>query len=209
MSELHTLLADAINELTRSRIHREPYLLREHGKWITKKHKTAVSSLLDQLGQAVEPGGIGDTGRGIPGSRSAARLEAVDTLLRIDAAAASWLTLRCHRPLRASTADNLRALVGCASDLDETALWELTREARRWATMARVTTGWEVPPFRPANSCPLCAERGTLRIRVGDGVSSYETWATCTNCAESWDPQTVGLLAEHIRAENGDEPLTA
>lgn len=203
-ADLLVLLADAVDELTRPRTHREPVSLHGPTGWTFGHHRTHVPSLLDQLRSAVEPGGTGEHGQGIPGSRPTARLDAIDTLLRIEAASASWLTLRCLQPLRATPEDNLRSLVGCAPHLDDPIRWDLTREARRWVTWARVTTGWEVPAFRPDNTCPLCARRGGLRVRAGDGITSSEASAMCVDCGEAWDPQTIGLLAQHIRSENDD-----
>ena len=206
MSDVLVLLVEAVDELTRPRTHHEATSHYTAGTWTFGQHHTHVPSLLDQLRTAVEPGGTGDHGQGIPGSRPTARLDAIDTLLRIEAATASWLGLRCLQPLRLTVEDNLRALVGCAPDLDAALAWDLTREARRWVTWARVTTGWEVPAFRPDNTGPLCARRGGLRVRAGDGISSSEASAVCVDCGESWDPATIGLLAEHIRSENQDEP---
>lgn len=205
--DLTVLLTEAVNDLTRSRTHREPVMRYEHGCWTRTHHLSNTPSLLEQLRHAIEPGGTGDTGRGVPGSRPTARLDAIDTLIRIEASVAAWLTLRCLQPLRLTVEDNLRALVGCAADLDDPVRWDLTREARRWVTWARVTTGWEVPAFRPDNTCPLCARRGGLRVRAGDGVSSSEASATCVECGETWTTDTIGLLAEHIRSENQDEPM--
>lgn len=70
----------------------------------------------------------------------------------------------------------------------------------RWWTWARVVTGWDTPAWQPANTCPLCGVRGTLRVRLD------EQRATCVNgaCRETWDQFNIGLLAEHIRRENND-----
>lgn len=203
--DLLILLTDAVNELTLPRTHHEPVFHHDGRAWTRNSHSTQVPSLLDQLRNVVEPSSSSESGKSSFGSRSPARDEAIDMLLRIEGAAASWLGLRCLQPLRLTVEDNLRALVGCAPTLDPALRWDLTREARRWVTWARVTTGWEVPAFRPDNTCPLCARRGGLRVRAGDGVSSSEASATCVDCGEAWDPATIGLLAQHIRSENDDE----
>lgn len=204
MSEILPLLSEAVDELTKPHVHREQVSRYENGTWVHSRHRTDVPPLVQQLRAAVEPSSSSDAGKSSFSSRPSARLDAIDTLLRIEAASAVWLT-RCGQALRSTLEDNLRALVGCAPGLDEQQQWDLTREARRWATWARVTTGWEVPPFRPNNTCPLCGKRGGLRVRAGDGVTSYETSAVCVECSEAWGPAEIGLLAEHIRAENGEE----
>ena len=200
------LLAEAVDELIRQHTHREQVSRHDGEKWIHGKHQTQVPSLIRQLRDAIEPSSSAQSGRSSFSSRPSARLDAIDTLLRIEVASAHWLTSVCRKPLRPTVEDNLRALVGAAPDLTEVQQWDLTREARRWATWGRVMTGWEVPAFRPNNTCPLCASRGGLRVRVGDGVSSYESSAVCVDCGEAWDSANIGLLAEHIRSENDDAP---
>lgn len=206
MSDLDDLTA-AVNELTRSRINRQPYQAREDGQWIQKVHKTDVACLLDQLTDALEPGGTGEAGRSVPASRPSARIEASDTLLRIDQQTYDWCKTWATDRRWDSIPDKLRALVGAGTKMHPDDLHDLTRAARSWATAARVTTGWEVPARRLRSTCPLCAASGTLRVRVGDGIHSASASALCVNCFETWDDNNIGLLAEHIRAENGDDPL--
>jgi hypothetical protein len=203
-------IAEAVDELVEPREHSEPRTVRDdNGTWVTTQHRTHVPSLLEQLSEALEPGGTGDTGRAVPGSRPSARVDAMDVEQRIDQAAYLWAktyaTDRRWDPLPS----RLRALVGVAGWIETEEQHQLAVEVRRWATWARVVTGWEVPPFRPDNTCPLCASRGGLRVRAGDGVTSTEAHALCLDCGEAWDPSTIGLLAEHIRAENGDEAVSA
>ena len=82
---------------------------------------------------------------------------------------------------------------------------ELEADITKWWTWARVVTGWDTPAWQPANTCPLCGTRGTLRVRLD------EQRATCVNdaCRETWDSFTIGLLAAHIRTENNDHEGTA
>lgn len=82
---------------------------------------------------------------------------------------------------------------------------ELEVDITSWWTWARVVTGWDTPAWQPANTCPLCGVRGTLRVRLD------EQRATCVNdaCRETWDHFNIGLLADHIRAENGESEETA
>lgn len=195
-------LADAVQELTEPHTHHEPFTIRKNDGWLTARHKTRVLSLIDQLGQALEPGGTADFGHAIPSSRPTARLEAIDTLLTIDLEVNQWVDhLGLH--IRTSLTANLRALVG-AHVYDDEQLLKLAACASRWVTLAKVTTGWEVPPFRPDNTCPLCGVRGGLRIRVGDGVGSQEVSAVCVECRETWDTANITLLGDHIKAENGE-----
>lgn len=198
-------LADAIDALTRPRTHREPYtILTGAATPIQRHHVTEVASLLDQLAALVEPSGSTGAGHRVPASNPAARLEAIDTLMQIDTEATHWATLLGIRE-RFQLAETLRSLVGgmTSMDADDGDRVKLAKNAETWVTWAMVATGWEIPAFRPDNTCPLCAERGTLRIRVGDGTAR----AACLGCRQTWEWDSIGLLAEHIRLENGEEAL--
>lgn len=203
-------IVDAVDDLTRPRTNNEPYSkVNDHGTVIATRHPTHVPPLLEQLQHALEPGGTGDSGRAVPASRPSARLDAMDTYMRIDQAVYVWCKTYCEHRRWDSLTDRLRALVGTAPNIEDDEQHQLAREARRWVTWAKVTTGWEVPARQPDNTCPLCAVRGGLRVRVGDGITSTEASACCVSCGESWDDSNIGLLAEHIRSENGDLPLYA
>lgn len=208
----HDLLhiADAVDELTRPRTNREPYsYVDEHNTVVHRRHPTYVPPLLEQLQQAIEPrtrGGASFTGN-IPESRPSAHIDAMDVYMRIDQAVYDWTKTYAEQRRWDSLTDRLRALVGAAPNMEDDTQHDLAREARRWVTWAKVTTGWEVPARQPDNTCPLCGVRGSLRVRVGDGITSAEAAAYCVGCGESWDNSTIGLLAEHIRSENGDLPL--
>lgn len=203
-------IAASVDDLTRPRTNNEPYTrISEHGTVIATRHKTHVPPLLEQLQQALEPSGRGGalfTGN-VPTSRPSAQLDAMDTYMRIDQAVYGWCKTYCTDRRWDSLTDRLRALVGAAPNIEDDEQHDLAREARRWVTWAKVTTGWEVPARQPDNTCPLCANRGSLRVRVGDGITSTEASACCLACGESWDDSNIGLLAEHIRSENGDLPL--
>jgi hypothetical protein len=203
------VIADAVDELTRSHTNNEPYnRLDEHGTLIAGRHQTHVPPLLEQLQQALEPTTRGTEPMGtVPGSRPSARIDAMDVYMRIDQAAYIWCKTYVEQRRWDSLTDRLRALVGAAPNMEDDDQHSLARESRRWVTWAKVTTGWEVPARQPDNTCPLCATRGSLRVRVGNGVTSNEASACCVACGEAWDDSNIGLLAEHIRAENGDEPL--
>lgn len=72
-------------------------------------------------------------------------------------------------------------------------------DVRYWWRQARIIAGWDSPPWRPYNTCPNCSKRRGLRI------NSMAHTAVCVECRTVWEPSTIGLLAEHIRAENGSD----
>lgn len=76
-------------------------------------------------------------------------------------------------------------------------------DVRYWWRQARIISGWDSPPWRPYNTCPNCSKRKGLRI------NSMAHTAVCVECRTVWEPSTIGLLAEHIRQENGTEDPTA
>lgn len=188
-------LVDMVRELCEPTQHREPYYTSITGK--TLHHSTYAPPLILQLLDAVEPSSSTEGGSGtarIAGSRPAARIDAIDTAVRIETDAARWLR-------RLDASDDGEAL-DLVLRLHPFALTdsELARDVRRWWTWARIVTGWDLPAWQPDNTCPLCGVRGTLRVRL------VEKLATCINdnCRETWDEATIGLLADHIRAENND-----
>lgn len=192
MTDHLTDIADDIRDLTQPYKHEQPYDRIVGGQVKPAKHVTRHPSLIDQL-RAAETAGRGSDGQ-VSGyeSRPAARLEAIATLTQIDTEAATWITWRRHK-LRPTTEDNLRAVVGIATDLGPDDRSELAGEVRRWLTWARVVTGWDSPPWRPNVPCPMCAVKGGLRIRL------LEESAACLDCGSVWDKGTIGLLAEEIR----------
>lgn len=201
-------LTDAVNELTQPRTHREglsPDQAPLHARTRKPIHGavvTTVLSLLDQLELAVEPSGSTSAGHRVPGSTPAARMDAINALLVIDTEVSQAVGVYLDEE-RPTIAANLRALVGLACELGPLDQKDLARMAGRWHTMAAIVTGWEVPPRRLHNTCPLCAAKGSLRIRVD--VNSGSGTGLCVECQETWDEATIGLLAEHIRAENGED----
>ena len=201
-------ITDAVNALTRPRRHREGLAPNQapldaislkpiHGAVVTD-----VLSLLDQLEVAVEPSGSTSAGHRVPSSTPAARLDAINALLVIDTEVSQQVQLFIGDE-RPSIADNLRALVGLACELGPLDQKALARYACRWQVMAGLVTGWEVPARRLHNTCPLCAAKGSLRVRVD--VDTGSGTGLCVECHETWDESTIGLLAQHIRAENSDE----
>lgn len=196
----HLELADMVRELTERHTHREHYTVRRGKTWYGEDHVTDVPSLLRQLDLA-DPSGQGEERNGGGyASRPAARIEALDTLLRIDQEAAHWVRRLGHDD-PGSTAACIRLLHSLMASAPEATRRTVARHVRRWWTWARIATGWDSPAWRPDNTCPVCGERGTLRINL------IAELALCSNdaCGETWDSGTLGLLAEHIRLESEQE----
>jgi hypothetical protein len=193
---------DSITALVRPTMLRQEISAYVHGEWRRKQREIEIPSLIDQL-QAVFVSSSGEqTGSGFA-SKPAARIDAMDVLMRIDTEAGNWVDQLGHR-IAQDLRDNLRWLNQQAPRLtDPEQVHWLACDTRGWATWARVVTGWETPAFRPNNTCPLCAQRGGLRVRVGDG----EAHGMCVHCGEHWTAETVALLAEHIRYENREDEI--
>jgi hypothetical protein len=202
-------------QLTQWHTHRQPYHF-EGGmsSWDTH-HVTTVPPLIDQLDGADKRAAEMDLAGATPGSRPAANIEALDTLIHIDNEAAKWVrklghddpgsTIACVRLLfslaasakfcqrdKPSKGDDGRSVVCCD-------VHRIEHDMRRWWTQARIASGWDSLPWKPNNTCPVCSERRSLRIRPDDRA------AFCVGCRETWDQGTIGLLAEHVRQENGEE----
>lgn len=194
-------LADYIRELTEPHTHVEHYTVREHGKWTPRNHITRAPSLLAQLWDNDVPSSAAEEGpRPGFGSKPAARLDALDTATRIDIDAHRWLTDMGKTP----PLDTIRAvqlLHSLTVSADEVTRRAVTSDVRRWWIRARVVTGWDAPAWTPDSTCPQCGERGTLRVRLADHI------AMCVDdaCRATWDDATIGLLADHIRAESDAE----
>lgn len=185
-----------VDQLTHPHTHRERHEYDAHGTRWSTWHYTRVPSLLDQL-LHLQPGGTGDTSRGGFRSQPPGRIEAIDTHDLIDTESARWIRRLGYDDDR-DTPGCIQLLHGLhASQPDETRD-AIRVDIRHWWTMARIATGWDTPAWRPANTCPLCGKRGTLRVRLASQI------AHCIDCRETWTPDTIGLLADHIRAENHD-----
>lgn len=79
----------------------------------------------------------------------------------------------------------------------------LEHAVRRWWRQARITVGWDEVPYKPWNTCPVCGVKGGLRVKLE--IQS----AFCVDCRSDWDSSQIGLLADHIRAENLEEGVVA
>lgn len=200
---------DYVTELVDPTNHYEPRHTRQvnadgSSTIITTRHRVTAPPLLEQLATAIYSTAA-EEGRRAFGSKPSARVDALDALQRIESGVESWLKRLGldipTRPTREGTeALNVpQGLRRAAAHAPE----EIRADVRSWWSMARTVTGWDQPAWKPDNSCPLCNVRGGLRIRR-DATS-----ATCVECWETWDVETIGLLAEHIRTENDeDDPAT-
>lgn len=201
VSHLHRLeLADMIEELTTEHRHTERLTHRQGGHTRTAVHRTRVPALLTQLWSTELTTSAEEGMRPGFGSKPPARLDALDTAVRIDLQASAWLRdLGEHDPL--DTAACIRRLGALHASADKVTQRELEKSIRSWWTQARIVTGWDSPAWNPDNTCPQCGERGTLKIRLAEHLGM------CTNdaCRVTWNDSTIGLLADHIRAESSVE----
>lgn len=160
----------------------------------TRVHSHTLPSLLDQLALAHHPGEAyvetsGGTTRTKARSTPAARLEAIRAHLAIHTDTREWTHELDLAPRGDLTAD-IRGLVGATLTSDQ--IRRLYKALRRWNASAETLAGWRRPPWTPQAPCPLCGDR-QLRIRL-----DMKT-ATCVACREGWTPDTIGLLADHLR----------
>jgi hypothetical protein len=166
--------------------------------WVSRDRWTTHPSLVDQLRSAVEASTSAEEGaRPAFGSAPAARLEAVDAYLRIEREAAAALKacgqkVPAVRDIRGAFVDVPAAVRRYHATVT---LFEALPLVRSWWAAARVVTGWDSPPWRPNASCMVCSARGSLRVRVAERA------ALCVKCEATWDAETIGLLADHVREE--------
>lgn len=200
-------LADDVRELVEPRQHTEPRWTwtRKRNRKLTK-HVTAVPSLLNQLREhtrepVTEGNDNGGGTRNVPESRTPEGSRAFDLLLTIETGAAWWVGVAFRQPLRPHAEGNLANLVGCAT----TAGWydqdQAAADIANWRRQAEEITGWRDPDRQPYVRCPTCNRLGTLRVDLG------QRHAWCVACRSVWSEAegTIGLLADHIRAER-DHP---
>lgn len=206
-------LIDVIHELTEQHQHRELYMRKKKPRY----HNTDNPPLLTQLNETVEPSYTKLDGAGrVATSRPAANVDAIDTATRIHTDAAHWLRTLGHDDT-GDTVTVVRRLGSLHPNQDRCGRkqprWDqhhrnvtcctahrIEADIRHWWTWARLTTGWDLPAWQPDNTCPLCGERGTIRVRVTDRIASCAN----DNCRATWYEATFGLLVEHIRGENGE-----
>lgn len=196
MSDLLADIATAADELTNPMhtVERIPDTNTYRHKRLRRVWVTNLPSLLDQLAAAIVPGESyveDEVTRAAFASRPAARLDAIDRLLAIEAGAAMWCVNTALKP-RDDPAGNIRALVGKAPVLPSSDQRTLARDLVSWRTWAATVTGWEHPPHAPRAPCPLCDARGSLRIRLEKNTGC------CMACGSAWDATNIGLLTGHI-----------
>lgn len=225
-------ILDMLAELTRTHRHAEPYSVARGSTTWTLQHHTTVPALVHQL-LVAEPSRSGDLSGATPGSRPAARIEALDTLMLIDDEAARWLR-RLGEDDLADTIDHDTA----TNDPGTGTIACLQRLAGLRPTITRCHRAHGLRPCEETNwswCCPAHQldhdiRRWWRQARVISGWDSpaYRPWATCpvcdhrgglrinlelqsafcTECRETWSPATIGLLAEHIRGENDSDDDT-
>jgi hypothetical protein len=212
---------DCVTDLTTPTIRRESFTIAQTNgdgstTWIQQRHRTTSPSLLEQLWGAVEASGSVEGGQRTFASKPSARLDAIDAAQRIDTGAFTWLrrlglvdvydddTL----PDTAAAVRRLGALLPSTEkcsrkkpDRDRACCQhhQLELDIRSWWVTARVLTGWDSPAWQPANTCPICDVKGGLRVKL-----EHRT-AVCVECGSTWSAETIGLLADHIRAENHED----
>jgi hypothetical protein len=205
--DVHAMIRELCHPSTHTERIQQPHTNTDGSiTWHTTTHQTTSPPLLDQLlATHTANGQQGGSATGFA-SQPPANVGAIDAAIRIDIAAARWV-----RDLGEDDPGNTKQVVLKLSGLlpsvvrcgkkpePECCTWHLIEtDIRHWWTTARCVTGWDEAPWKPDNTCPLCTERRSLRIRLTDHL------ATCTECHASWGPDEIGLLAEHIRAENGE-----
>lgn len=188
--DIHTL----IHELTHT--HKQT-IIYDHETNGTSVHTTDVPALLDQLANAEKTTA---EAAGFAGFQPAAPLwlEPLDTLALIDLEASKWVRdLGDDDP--ATTKACVLRLHGLWASATAEAKTQIERDVRKWWAQARVVCGWDGVAWKPDNTCPMCSERRSLRVKLADQL------AFCVDCRETWDHANIGLLADHIRLENQED----
>jgi hypothetical protein len=164
-------------------------------------HHVTLPPLLTALNDALVPAVTSDTTSSNTAggfeSRPAADLEPAAVHRDITAAATWWAHELGVTP--GSPHATLRALT-TANPTDEQ-LQQLVRHAAHWVERAQQAAG-ETPTERVlANPCPYCYRPNALAIS-GDLES-----ARCTRCGTRWDIDTIGLLAQMLKANQHRETM--
>jgi hypothetical protein len=202
MTSPDPVILDMVAELTRPHAHAEAYVVRVGETDFGRRHRTRVPSLIHQL-QHAAPSGEGLGRSGAYESRPVARVEALDALIRMDLAAAAWIrelgeddsgsTDACVRRLGAlypsTECCDRKPRRGCCPR------HEIGRDVRAWYAHARVLTGWDIEPWKPLTTCPMCGVLGSLRVRLEART------AVCVECHESWDSSSYQQLGSHVFTE--------
>lgn len=205
-------LADSIRELTEPRHHTEYVELtvvetvtrrgrtRERRRRERRAHIIELPGLLQALAQAARPGSSDASGTAAGGfeSRPSAELEPLSVLREITDDMGFWA--RTFSIERVTLAGNLSALVSAPHD--DPQLEHIANQARRWVRRARMATGFDPAPMTLSEPCPYCHRRHALTI------SGDMQRARCNRCGVDWTPDTIGLLADMLRANETQETMT-
>jgi len=198
VSELLGTLTALIDDLCDPHPHIERiYDTDQHrNKRVRRIWETTQPGLLTQLAQSVQyagqqaEGAIGSAFR----SKPPLQIEALSRYLAIQVGAVRWAwSLRLE--VRDSPESQLRGLIGPAATLDDPTLTVLVAEVRQWRRWCAVMTAWESPAYAPHVPCPLCDKVGAIRVNLTART------AVCLTCGAGWDPDTIGVLAEHVRKQ--------
>lgn len=225
VDEIPDNLHDFVTELIDPTIHTTRRQIPQHNTdgsttWITINHRTTSVSLLDQLDSAVTTTGAEDGGARAFASKPAARLDTLDALTRIEKGTYDRLTMLgitdpmtdypelddAIRHLRARAANEHHCSRQHGRRDKKTDQWccdfhDIEADVRSWWARARVLSGWDSPAWKPDNTCPLCGIKGGLRVKL-EAQS-----AVCCECGETWGPDRLGLLVEHVRLENREDEI--
>lgn len=206
MTDMLNQITNLADELTDSRLHREPIYT-----WTETRNRKATTALttiqpglLEQLREAIYPSSGSSeehSTRPIPASKPPLLLEALGHHMAISMGANRWIW-SLHLTNRGTPEANIRTLVGAAGNLDSDTLPVLLADLRRWRNWAAVMTGWATPPMTPRVPCPNCAKLSTLRI-VAERRS-----ALCSGCDHVWDDtdSSIDALAQWV-ARHTDTPM--
>jgi hypothetical protein len=165
-------------------------------KRVRRIWETTQPGLLAQLAQSVQlagqqpEGALGGTFR----SKPPLQIEALSRYLSIQVGAVRW-AWSLRQDIRDTPESQLRGLIGPASTLDDPTLTVLIAEVRQWRRWCAVMTAWESPAYAPHVPCPLCEKVGQIRVNLTART------AVCLSCEAGWDPDTIGVLAEHVRRQ--------
>lgn len=207
-------IRDMLTDLTRIRTHREQLQAKVGNTVVGHSHFTKVPPLLAQLRYADWTKGTERGGSGYE-SRPAASIEALTVLSMIDLEASRWIrdlgeddpstTIGCVCRLGGLMASAVRCrrsrpLIDHEAGKVSCCTWHaIAHDVTRWWTQARIVTGWDLPAWRPDNTCPNCGVRRSLRIRLSERIG------LCVECHETWAPDSdpgYQVLADHIREES-------
>jgi len=159
-------------------------------------HVATMPPLLLQLASTTKQAG-GSAAGGYE-SRPVGHLDAVDALDYIKADAAALVGELLHA-WGSTLYENLALLRERAQTLDEARFNTLYKHVRSWWVLARILSGLESRPLRPHVHCPLCNAGDSILVRLD--VASKTGMAWCRECKETWDEETIGLLAATITME--------